>query len=170
MITESLNAALNKQIEKEIYSAHLYLAMSSWFDAQGLPGCSAWMRTQYDEEMIHALKFFDYVNEAGGTASVPAIVAPPTEWSVPADPFVAALGHEREITASINALYELAGEEHDHAARVMLQWFITEQVEEEASVGLIVDQLKLIGEDRAALLVLDQRLGARPAPSPAPAA
>ncbi len=163
MITDSLNAALNKQIEKEIFSAHLYLAMSSWFDAQGLPGCAGWMRTQYDEEMIHAMKIFDYVNEAGGAATVPAIASPPAEWSTAIDAFSAAFEHEQQITQSINELYDLAGSEHDNASRVMLQWFITEQVEEEASVSLIVDQLKMIGEDRAALLVLDQRLGARPA-------
>lgn len=170
MITESLAAALNKQVENELYSAHIYLAMSSWFDSQGLPGCASWMRMQYQEEVIHGLKIFDYVNDAGGTAVVPALDAPPREWSTPIDAFSQAYEHEQKVTGMINDLYDLAGSERDHAASVMLQWFITEQVEEESTVSLIVDQLKLIGDDRAALLVLDQQLGARVAPAPAGAA
>lgn len=165
MITDQLAVAINKQVENEFEAAHLYLSMSSWFDSQGLPGCANWMRMQYQEELVHALKFFDYINEAGGHATVPPVAAPQTEWSTPIDAFESAYKHEQKVTALINDLYDLATEEKDHAARVMLQWFITEQVEEEASVSLVVDQLRLIGEDRAALLVLDQQLSTRAAPA-----
>ncbi len=161
MITDQLADALNGQVENEMHAAHLYLSMSSWFDALSLSGCAAWMRLQYQEEVGHALKIFDYVNEAGGRAVVPAVAAPQAEWSTPLDAFESAYAHERKVTGLINDLYELAAQEKDHAAGVMLQWFINEQVEEEASVSLIVDRLKLIGDDRGALLVLDEQLGSR---------
>jgi ferritin len=158
MITDQLADALNGQVEKELHAAHLYLAMSSWFETQGLAGCASWMRVQYHEEVGHALRIFDFVNEAGGRAVVPAVAAPQAEWSTPLNAFESAYEHERRVTGMIN---DLAGQEKDHAAGVMLQWFVSEQVEEEASVSLIVNRLKLIGDDRAALLVLDEQLGSR---------
>lgn len=161
MIKDSIKSALDEQVKNEIYSAHVYLAMSSWFDIQGLPGFAAWMRAQYEEELVHGLKIFDFINDAGGQATVPAIDEPPVAWDSPLDAFEAAYANEQQVTGMINDLYELAFTERDHATQVMLQWFITEQVEEEKTTSLIVDQLNLVGDDRSALLILDQQLGAR---------
>lgn len=161
MIKESIEGSLNDQVQHEFYSAHVYLAMSAWFDDRGLPGFAAWMRAQYQEELAHGLKIFDFILDLGGRPTVPAIEQPTAAWASPLAAFEAAYDNEKQVSSTINDLYELAIQEHDHATQVMLQWFVTEQVEEEKTVSLIVDQLGLAGDDSSALLMLDQQLGGR---------
>lgn len=160
MLSEKLEAALIDQMNWEIYSAHIYLSMSSHFAQEGLGGFSKWMFSQYQEEMFHAMKFFDYINEAGGHAKLGTIAAPETSWESPQAAFEEALDHERGVTARINAIADLAVEERNHAVGIFLQWFIAEQVEEEDSVGDIVGKLKLVG-DGGGLFMLDRDLGTR---------
>lgn len=163
MLTQSLQDALNKQVKNEFYSANVYLAMVAWFEDQGLPGFATWMRAQYQEELVHGLKIFDFILDRDGKVVIEAIDAPPLEWASPLAAFEAAYENEKAVSKMIDDLYDLADKENDHATRVMLQWFITEQVEEEASTKLAVDKLKLAGSDSGALFVLDQQFGARQA-------
>jgi len=166
MLSEKLETALNDQMNWEIYSAHIYLSMSSHFSQAGLGGFSKWMFAQYQEEMFHAMKFFDYINEAGGHAKLGNIEAPQVSWETPLAAFEEALAHEKGVTARINAIADLAVEEKNHAVGIFLQWFIAEQVEEEDSVGDIVGKLKLVG-DGGGLFMLDRDLGARVFTAPA---
>jgi ferritin len=161
MLQDSVQQALNAQVKHEFYSAHVYLSMCAWFEDQGLPGFATWMRMQYQEELTHGIKIFDFINDRGGKVVIEGIDAPPTEWKSPLAVFEAAYESEKSVSRSIDDLYKLADQENDHATKVMLQWFITEQVEEEASVSLVVDRLKLAGDDSSAMLVLDEQLGAR---------
>jgi len=161
MLSKTLQKALNDQIGKEFYSAYLYLSMSAYFQSENLPGCAHWMRLQYQEEIAHALKLFDYVHDREGAADLQAIAQPQAKFSSPVDVFKEALAHERKVTASINALYALAQKENDYATLIALQWFVTEQVEEEKNAAGIVEQLKMVGDNRVALLMLDRQLGAR---------
>jgi ferritin len=163
MLNQSIQDALNAQVKHEFYSAHVYLSMSAWFDARGLPGFAGWMRAQYQEELVHGLKIFDFINDRGGSAVIDTIDAPPLEWASPLAAFESAYANEKYVSGTINDLYDLAVKENDHASQVMLQWFITEQVEEEASTSQAVDQLTLAGNEGSALLMLDQQYGARPA-------
>jgi ferritin len=155
--------AINDQIQKEIYSAYLYLSMSAYFEGRNLPGAAQWMRVQHDEEMVHALKFFDFVNERGGRVVLKAIQQPTTDFDSAQAVFELALEHEKKVTKSIHDLYALAVKENDYPTQSMLQWFIDEQVEEEKSAGDIVAQFRMIGESGTALYMLDQQLGARQA-------
>jgi ferritin len=171
-LSEALQGAINEQVKNEVYSAHLYLAMSAQCEAENLPGMAHWLRIQFMEEWGHALKLFDYVNERGGRAEIRAIDQPPARFGSPLELFQDVAAHEARVTAMINDLYALAAKENDYAAQIMLQWFITEQVEEEKSAGEIVDQLKMIGDNAVALLMLDRELGARvaePGMGPMPA-
>lgn len=161
MLTEPLQKSLNEQIKNEFYSANLYLAMVAWFEDQGLPGFATWMRVQYQEELGHGMKLFEFILARDGKVVIEAIEAPPLEYASPLAAFEAALEHEKTISGMINDLYDLAETANDHATRAMLQWFITEQVEEEASAKLAVDKLKLAGSDSGALFVLDQQFGTR---------
>jgi len=161
MLKKAVEEALNKQINAELYSAYLYLAMSAYCESVNLPGFAHWMRLQYQEEIAHAMRLFDYVNDRGGRVILEAIDQPPAEFQSPLEMMKQTLEHERKVTASINRLYELALKENDYATQNHLQWFITEQVEEEKSSADIVEQLKRIGEQSTALLMLDQQLGAR---------
>lgn len=160
MLSEKMEAALNDQMNWEIYSAHIYLSMSSHFAQEGLGGFAAWMNAQYQEEMFHAMKFFEYINEAGGHAKLGTIDAPAYSWETPLAAFEESLAHEQGVTARINALADMAVEEKNHAVGIFLQWFIAEQVEEEDSVGDIVGKLKLVG-DGGGLFMLDRDLGSR---------
>jgi ferritin len=169
MITKKMEKALNGQINKEFYSAYLYLSMSSSCNKLGMPGCEHWFRIQYDEEVIHMTKMFDYVMQHGGEAHLMQIDEPPENFSSALDAFEASLKHEQFVTKSINELLDVAVDERDHATQVFLQWFITEQVEEEANVKEIVDRLKMIGDNGAALMMIDDKLGQRPPPAPAAA-
>lgn len=161
MLKEKMLNALNEQINAELYSSYLYLSMESYFQSISLTGFATWMRSQVQEELFHSMKFYDYVNECGGRVSLAAIDKPEAEWDSPLAAFEHILKHEQLVTSLINDLMELAFEEKDHATRIFLQWFVTEQVEEEASVGEIVDKLKLIGNDRSGLFLLDAEMGKR---------
>ena len=161
MIGKTMEKALNEQINAELYSFYLYLSMSSWCEAGNWSGMAAWMRKQAEEEMTHAMKLFRYVTERGGRVQLPAIAEPPAEWASPLALFEASLAHEREVTARISALVERADAEKDHATHAFLQWFVTEQVEEESTLEPVVAHLKLAGDNVAALLGMDRSLGAR---------
>ena len=163
MLSQTVQDAINEQVKNEFFSAYLYLSMSSYFESLNLPGFAHWMRTQYQEEVVHALKLFDFVNDREGRALLKAISQPPSEFQSPLDAFQQALEHEREVTQMINNLYALALKENDYATQVLLQWFISEQVEEEKNASNIVEQLKMIGNNGSALLILDRELGARKA-------
>jgi ferritin len=153
--------AINDQIHKELYSSYLYLSMAAYFEAQNLPGFAHWMRVQEAEERGHAMKFFDFLNERGGRVTLKAIDAPKSEWKSALEVAEEVAAHEAKVTASIYALYETALKEKDYPAQVMLQWFITEQVEEEKNAAEIVSSLKLIEAHGTAILMLDHRLAKR---------
>jgi ferritin len=161
MVSAKIQDAINEQISTEMYSAYVYLAMSAYFERSNLPGCAHWMRLQYQEESGHALKLFDYLLNREGTVVLQAIKQPSEGFSSPLKVFETALKHEKHVTAMINKLYALAQKESDYPTQVELQWFITEQVEEEKNASGIVEQLKMIGENRVALLMLDRQLAAR---------
>ncbi len=164
MIGKKMSDAINKQINAETYSAYLYMAMSAYFESVGLKGFAHWMHMQAKEELIHALKFFTYVNSTGGRVVLTQIAAPEKEWASPLAAFEAAYAHEIKVTGMIHALVDLAIKEKDHAANSMLQWFVTEQIEEEENASEIVNKLKFIGKDTSALFMLDRELAARMPP------
>ena len=161
MISQAMQDAINEQIKNELYSAHLYLSMSAHFEEQNLPGFATWLRVQFQEEQGHALKFYDYLHERGGVVELQAIPQPPAEWGTHLDIFNQVLEHEQKVTALIYQLYELAVKENDYASQIMLQWFITEQVEEEKNATQIIENLKLIEARGTAVLMLDHDLGKR---------
>jgi ferritin len=156
-----MQKAINEQINKEFYSSYLYLAMAAHFEDSNLPGFAKWMRVQAGEEQEHALKFFEHLVDRGGKVELAAIAAPHTGWKTNLEIFQQVQQHEAFITASINALYELALKEKDYPAQVLLQWFITEQVEEEKNAAEIVQTLELIDAKGTAVLMLDHQLGHR---------
>ncbi|MDK2782076.1 MAG: ferritin [Archaeoglobi archaeon] len=158
---ERVLESLNRQINAELYSAYLYLSMSAYFESEGLKGFANWMRVQAQEELMHGMKIFDYVNERGGRVKLGSIEMPPSEWKSPLDVFESVLSHEKKVTSMINELVELAMGEKDYATYNFLQWFVAEQVEEEASAEEIRRQLELIGDDRRALLMIDRELAQR---------
>ncbi len=161
MLNQTVQDALNKQIQYEQHAAHVYLSMSAYFEAINLAGCAHWMRKQSEEEVEHAMKIFDFVNDRGGRVQLQAIDAPPTEFASVLEVFEKALAHEQKVTGLINQLYELAIQEKDYPTQVMLQWFIDEQVEEEKNVGQVIEQLKMIGTQGTALYMFDRQLAAR---------
>jgi ferritin len=161
MINKVVQDAINDQINKELYSAYLYLSMAAHFEAATLPGFAKWMRIQAQEEQGHALRFFDYLNDRSGRVLLKPIAGPQTEWKTPFEVFNQVLEHEQQVTASIHKLYEVALKDNDYATQVMLQWFINEQVEEEKSASQIIEQLKRIDAHESALLILDHELGER---------
>ena len=161
MLNKKVQDAINEQIKNEIYSAYIYLSMSAYLESENLPGFAQWMRIQYQEELSHALKLFDFANERGGRVILQAIPQPQAEWKTPLDLFENVLQHEQHVTALIHNLYEVALQEKDYATQVLLHWFIAEQVEEEKNATEIVEQLKLIDARGSALLMLDHRLGKR---------
>ena len=161
MLKKTIQDAMNEQIKDELYSAYLYLSMSAYCEEANLPGFAHWMRVQAQEEVSHAMKFYHFIYERGGRVILKAIGQPPTEFQSPLDIFEQTLGHEQKVTGLINDLYTLAVEEKDYASQAFLQWFVTEQVEEEASATQIVEILKMIGDKGHALLLLDRELGGR---------
>jgi ferritin len=167
MISEKMQKALNGQINAEYYSAFLYLSMSAYFESKGLKGFANWMRVQYQEELIHAEKFYGFVNEREGRVVLADIKAPPPSWSSPLAAFEDAVGHERKVSSLINDLVDLSLEEKDHATNNFLQWFVAEQVEEEASVSEVRDQIKLAGETGGGMFMIDRELGGRTFTPPA---
>jgi ferritin len=161
MLSQTLQDAINEQIKNELYSAYLYLSMSAHFEAHNLAGFARWMRLQAQEEQEHAMKFFDYVHDRGGAVKLQAIDQPPSEWKSALELFQQVLEHEQKVTGMIHRLYALAVKENDYAAQIMLQWFITEQVEEEKNATEIIENLKLIDAHGTAVLMLDKQLGKR---------
>ncbi|MCD4685258.1 MAG: ferritin [Anaerolineae bacterium] len=160
-LSDKIQAAMNQQINAELHSAYIYLSMSAYFEDEGFSGMANWMRQQYEEEVVHALKFFDYINERRGRVILEPIAAVPNEWESPLAVFEAALGHEEKVSAMILAIMNLAVEEKDRASVSFLNWYVDEQVEEEASADAVVQKLKLAGNSPQALLFLDAELGQR---------
>ena len=161
MLGKSIQDAMNQQIKNEFFSAYQYLSMAAYCETANLPGFAHWMRTQAQEEKEHAMKFYDFILERGGHVELRAIEDPRIEFGSPLEVFEGALEHERKVTAMINDLYALAMEEKDYASQTFLQWFVTEQVEEEKNAGDVVETLKMIGGSNEALFLLDRELGQR---------
>lgn len=163
MIAKKIEDALNAQINMEQYSAQLYLAMSAHCETKSFRGFGHWLRVQAGEETQHAMKLVAFVLDRGGALRLGAVAAPPTEFGSMVQVFEKILEHEKSNTAKINALFELSRAEKDHASEIALQWYVTEQVEEEANVGQILDQLKAVGEQGGGIWYLDSKLGKRQA-------
>src|ERR687885_1612416 len=161
MLGKAVQDAMNEQIKNELYSAYQYLSMAAYCESENLPGFAHWMRAQSREEMEHAMKFYDFILDRNGRVVLQAIEQPVVEFDSPLEVFEQALEHEREVTAMINDLYGLAVKENDYASQTFLQWFVTEQVEEEKNAGDVVETLKMVGEKSEALFLLDRELGRR---------
>lgn len=164
MISKKMEKAINEQINKELYSAYYYLAMAAYLEDEGLEGMASFMKAQTYEETGHAMKFYSYVNEQGGRVTLEAIDKPQDTFDSPQQIFELSLEHEKFVTSRINALMDLAVEESDHATKAFLNWFVTEQVEEEDTMDSIVNKFKLMGGTGHGLLMLDSQLGQRSAP------
>ncbi|MCU0821605.1 MAG: ferritin [Spirochaetes bacterium] len=160
-MNEKMLKAINEQINAELYSAYLYIAMEAFFHSINLKGFANWMRVQALEEQIHAGKFFDYVANRGGRIILKEIRNPQAEWKSPLDVFQAIYAHEQKVTGLINNLVDLALSEKDHASYNMLQFFVAEQVEEEASADAVIQKLKLVGNEGNGLFMIDQELAQR---------
>jgi ferritin len=161
MLGKKMETAINKQINAEIYSAYLYLSMAAWSESIGLDGFGNWFKVQAQEEMAHAMRFYHYVNERGGRVKLAAIDAPPADWKSPLVVFSETYKHEQKVTGLINKLVDLARKESDHASENMLQWFVAEQVEEEATADTMVQRIKLVGEKGEGLFMVDRELATR---------
>jgi len=161
MISEKLESAFNTQINKELFSEYLYLSMQAYFETLNLTGFVNWMSVQVQEEHAHGMGMFNYLNERGGKVELLAIDKPKTHWNSPLDVFEEVLKHEQYVTASINSVADVAEEVKDRAALHLLDWYIKEQVEEESNVGGLLATLRLIGDDKKALLMLDKDLATR---------
>lgn len=160
-LSPKLEAALNEQLNFELASAYAYFSMAAWFSRQDLDGFMAWMEAQAQEELTHVKKFFTFINDREGKVISKEIPAPPVDWNSTLDVFEHALAHERKVTARINNLMKLADEENDYAVKTFLQWFIEEQVEEEAMFGTHIGQLKRIDGSGHGLFMMDMEFGKR---------
>lgn len=169
-MNKKMEKAINQQINEEAFSAYLYLQMSAWFAEQGLNGFANWMRVQNQEETFHMTKFYDFVIQRGGSIELEAIEKPQQSWKNPLDAFQATLKHEQHITACIDKLVNLARDEKDNASFNFLQWYVSEQVEEEDNVTTLISKLKLAGDNSALMYMIDQELAARVFTPPAAAA
>ncbi len=165
MISEKIQEALNEQVNKEFYSAYMYLAMSAYCDTIGLPGFSNWMRQQYEEESLHVTKMYDYILDQGGRVHLKTIEEPPKEYGTPLEVFEKTLEHEQYVTGLIHKLMDLAVEERDYASQTFLQWYVTEQVEEESNVNNVVAPLRMLDGDKGGLMMIDQKLAGRATPA-----
>lgn len=161
MLREKMEKALNEQLNAEMYSAYLYLSMSAHFKGVNLNGFANWMMVQAQEEMEHAMKFYNFIQERGGTITLKSIDGPPTSWDTPLTVFEAVLEHEQKVTGLINDLVDLSIAEKDHASNIFLQWFVTEQVEEEDNADDAIKQIKMVENDKSGLFMLDRELGQR---------
>ena len=168
MLSPKVQDALNEQVNAEFWSAYLYLSMACNFEADGKPGIANWFRIQFQEEQAHAQIFMNYIHARGGKVVLKPIAEVPVNWEKPLDAFIDTLAHEQKVTALINNIYSIAEAEKDYATRQMLNWYIAEQVEEEASVQEILDNLTLVGEDGTGILQIDRELGARTYTAPQP--
>lgn len=166
MLNPKIQDAFNEQINAELFSAYLYLSMSAYFETQNLAGMANWMRIQAQEEMGHAMRFYDFINQRDGQVILTQIDPPKTSWSSALDVYQEAYQHECKVSSLINQRVDLAVTEKDHAANTFLQWFVTEQVEEEATAQSVVDKLTLAAGNSVALLMLDAELGQRTLPDP----
>ena len=166
MLSEKMQTALNGQLNAELYSSYLYLSMNAYFKSINLDGFANWMNVQAQEELMHAMKFYDFIIQRGGKVRLQQVEAPPWEWDSPLGVFEATLEHEQKVTGLINALVDLALAERDHATNIFLQWFVSEQVEEEESVGGVLEQLKLMGEAKGGLFMIDLELAKRSGAAP----
>lgn len=167
MISKKMEAELNEQVNKEFYSAYLYLAMAAYCTQIGLPGFAHWMRLQYDEENMHVTRMYDYILDQGGAVHLKTIEEPPKDYGTPLEIFEKTLEHEQFITKSIHKLMRLAVEEDDYATQAFLQWYVTEQVEEESNVNDVLNPLRMVGNDKGGLMMIDQKLSGRPGSSAA---
>jgi ferritin len=161
MLGKAVQDAMNEQIKNELYSAYQYLSMAAYCESVNLPGFAQWMRAQSQEETEHAMKFYDFILDRNGRVVLQAIEAPVVEFGSPLEVFEQALEHEQKVTAMINELYGLAVRENDYASQTFLQWFVTEQVEEEKNAGDVVETLRMVGDKSEALFLLDRELGRR---------
>ena len=161
MISDKMAVALNEQVNREMYSAYLYMSMSAHANQVGLKGFANWFMVQYHEEMLHAMKIYEYIQRQGAEVKLAAIQEPPATFESPLDMFTKTLAHEQFITKSINDLMELAIAEKDHASQIFLEWYVTEQVEEEENDNDIIAQLKWIKDNPQGLMMLDRELAAR---------
>jgi ferritin len=167
MISKNIQTALNKQLNAEYYSSYFYLSMSAYFEANDLQGFAKWFRMQADEEYAHAMKIFDYVYQVGGEVALQKIDGPKTKWNSFLEVFKDTFVHEQKVTKSINTIVDLAQKEKDHATVNFLQWFVGEQVEEEATAQQNVKRMEMIGDSKSGLFMLDNELGSRTAQQPA---
>lgn len=161
MLNTRLEEELNKQLNRELFSAYLYKAMGAYFQSTDLAGFANWMHVQAQEEMVHVQKFYDFINERNGRVILEAVDKPQTDWESPLSAFEDALTHEIFITKAINELISMSTEEKDYASQVFLQWFVTEQVEEEASVSAVINKLKLTKDAPGGLFMMDNELAQR---------
>ncbi|MFB3904924.1 MAG: ferritin [Acidobacteriota bacterium] len=161
MLSERMIAAIHDQINAELYSAYLYLSMAGHCEAINLPGFASWMKHQAKEELTHAMKLFEYLNARGARVVLKPIAQPPAEFASPLAIFQETLKHEQEVTARINNLYAMSVDENDYATQNELQWFIKEQVEEEKTATLVLEQLKRVGDQGTALVIVDRYLAER---------
>ena len=169
MLSKKMAKALNAQINAETFSAYLYMSMAAWFDNKNLTGFANWMKIQVQEELFHAQKFYNYVFERGGRVIMDAIEKPETEWKSVLDVFEFTLTHEQKVTSLINNLVEVSRDQKDNATYNFLQWFVSEQVEEESSVDAVIQKLKLIGDFGPGIFMIDQELAGRVFTPPATA-
>lgn len=161
MLTKKVEAAMNDQLQKELQSAYVYLGMSAWAESESFPGMATWLRHQWEEELVHAMKFYNFIVDRGAKVVLAGLAAPQVSYTSPVAVFESALEHERSVTRSINDLYELVAKEKDFASQAWLDWFATEQVEEEKTVGQIVDDLKRVGDRGDGLYLVDKELSNR---------
>jgi ferritin len=161
VLGKAVEDAMNEQIKNEVFSAYQYLSMAAFCEAENLPGFAHWMRAQAREETEHAMKFYDFILDRNGRVVLQGIDGPLVEFGSPLEVFEKALEHERRVTAMINDLYGLAARENDYASQTFLQWFVTEQVEEEKNAGDVVETLRMVGDKSEALFLLDRELGQR---------
>ncbi len=161
MLSDKMTEALNGQANRELYSSYLYLAMSAYFESVNMKGFAGWMRVQAGEELVHTMKLYDYITDAGGRARMLAVEAPQFSWASPADAFQHVYDHERVVTGLINKLVDVAIAEKDEATRSFLQWYVDEQVEEEESSDTVLKRVKAAGNDKSALEAADKELGQR---------
>ncbi|MGA2625383.1 MAG: ferritin [Bacteroidota bacterium] len=161
MLSKAIQDAINEQIKNEMFSSYLYLSMATYCEEANLPGFAQWLRVQSNEENEHAMKFYSYVHDQRGHVELHAIEKPATKFKSPKDVFTHVLEHEQKVTAMITKLYELALKGKDYPTQILLQWFITEQVEEERNAAAIIEKLDVVGEHGPALLMLDREMGSR---------
>lgn len=160
-LEKNVQKSLNDQVNKELFSSYLYLSMSAWCESENFPGCAKWLAVQSNEERDHAMKLYHFIHERGGRVELDAIDKPKGDFKNLSAVLTQVLEHEQKVSASITALYETAMKANDYPTQIMLQWFITEQVEEEKNANEIVDLLKKVGDSPVSLMMFDRQLGAR---------